>query len=336
VLEDSTTTSGAANGARDGRRSERLPVSVIVPTFNRADTLARALSSVLAQRPTGPSEIIVVDDHSQDASAEIAARLGARVIRHDRNRGAAAARNTAVAAATQPWLATLDSDDEWLPDHLATLWALRAGHVLVAGASMSWFEESSRPPAYAGTVRPRRHTLRSPAALIPQNPIPASAVLVQREAVLAAGGYNVELRYAEDWDLWLRVLERGTGIITPRVVCIYHRHGGQKSEDRKGPAETHDRIVHSYVGRPWWSARLEQRWSGLQTWDSLEEALAQGRRSKAALLVTRMFIHPQQIFAVAQRRLRFWLSMQRSQRLAGPDAAATAAAGGSNSDVPSP
>jgi glycosyltransferase involved in cell wall biosynthesis len=302
-----------------------LPVSVIMPAFNRADTLPRALASIQSQRPFLPAEVIVVDDHSDDESGEIARRYGATVIRHERTQGAAAARNTAVAAATQPWLALLDSDDEWLPDHLDVLWRLKAGHVLVAGASMACFDEPGQPPAYAGTIRSRAHTLRSPAALIPLNPLSASGVLVAREAVVAAGGYNTELGYAEDWDLWLRVLERGTGVITPSVVCLYHVHAGSKSLHAEGPVETHDKIVRSCVGRPWWSARLLDRWCGLRLWAALEAALAEGQRRKAAVLAVKLVARPQRLWAVVARRVQFALWMRRSRRLASRDQRVVAA-----------
>jgi glycosyltransferase involved in cell wall biosynthesis len=271
---------------------------------------------VASQRRYAPAEIIVVDDHSDDDSGELARRHGARVIRHERNQGAAAARNTAVAASAQPWLAMLDSDDEWLPDHLEVLWRLRDGHVLVAGASMACFDESRQPPAYAGTIRPRAHTLRSPAALIPLNPLSASAVLVAREAVVSAGGYDTELGYAEDWDLWLRVLERGTGAITPAVVCLYHVHAGSKSLHSDGPAETHNRIVTACIGRSWWSSRLLDRWCGLRIWAALEAALADGRRGQAALLAARLVVRPQRLWAVVARRVQFALWMRRGRRVA--------------------
>ncbi len=296
-----------------------LPISVIIPTFNRADTLPRALTSVQAQRPYAPAEVVVIDDHSDDESGEIARAYGARVIRHERNKGAAAARNTAVAAATQPWLAMLDSDDEWLPDHLELLWKLRGSHVLVAGASMACFDDPSHPPAYAGTVMPRARTLRSPAALIPLNPLSASAVLVARDAVVAAGGYNTQLGYAEDWDLWLRVLERGSGVITPSVVCLYHVHAGSKSLHSDGPAQTHDRIVRSCVGRSWWSSRLLDRWCGLRLWAALEAAMADRRHRQAALLAAKLVVRPQRLRAVVARRLQFSLWMRRSRRLSAHD-----------------
>jgi glycosyltransferase involved in cell wall biosynthesis len=312
-------------GSAESRAQLTLPVSVIIPTFNRADTLPRALASVQSQRRFTPAEIIVVDDHSDDDSGEIARRHGARVIRHERNEGAAAARNTAVAAASQPWLAMLDSDDEWLPDHLEVLWELRNGHVLVGGASLACFDEDGQPPAYAGTIRPRAHTLHSPAALIPLNPLSASAVLVSRDAVTSAGGYNTELGYAEDWDLWLRVLEHGTGVMTPSVVCLYHVHAGSKSLHSDGPAQTHDRIVRSCIGRPWWSSRLLDRWCGLRIWAALEKARSEGRHRQAALLAARLVVRPQRLWAVVARRVQFALWMRRSRRLAAGDRRVVAA-----------
>jgi glycosyltransferase involved in cell wall biosynthesis len=312
-------------GPAESRAQWVLPVSVIIPTFNRADTLPRALASVESQLRYTPAEIIVVDDHSEDDSGDIARRRGARVIRHERNEGAAAARNTAVAAATQPWLAMLDSDDEWLPDHLELLWDLRNGHVLVAGASLACFDDDAQPPAYAGTIRPRAHTLRSPAALIPLNPLSASAVLVSRDAVISAGGYNTELGYAEDWDLWLRVLERGTGVMTPSVVCLYHVHAGSKSLHSDGPVQTHDRIVRSYIGRPWWSARLLDRWCGLRIWAAFETAMSEGRHRQAAVLAARLVARPHRLWAVLMRRVQFALWMRRSRRLAARDQRVVAA-----------
>jgi glycosyltransferase involved in cell wall biosynthesis len=313
------------SGPAESRAQLTLPVSVIIPTFNRADTLPRALASVQSQERFAPAEIIVVDDHSDDDSGEIARRHGARVIRHERNQGAAVARNTAVAAATQPWLAMLDSDDEWLPDHLQLLWDLRNGHVLVGGASLACFDDDGQPPAYAGTIRPRPQTLRSPAALIPLNPLSASAVLVSRDAVVSAGGYNTELGYAEDWDLWLRVLERGTGVMTPSVVCLYHVHAGSKSLHSDGPVQTHDRIVRSCIGRPWWSARLLDRWCGLRMWTALETAMSEGRHRQAAVLAARLVARPQRLWAVVVRRVQFALWMRRSRRLAASDRRVVAA-----------
>ena len=99
-----------------------LPVTVIIPAYNRADTVAQAVASALAQHPAPPAEVLVVDDGSADDTAEVAERAGARVVRHAVNQRLGAARNTGLSHATQPWIALLDSDDEWLPHHLASLW----------------------------------------------------------------------------------------------------------------------------------------------------------------------------------------------------------------------
>src|SRR3954471_13927034 len=95
-------------------------VSVVIPAHNRAATLGRAVESVLSQTRQD-FEIAIVDDASTDGTvAAIAAMHDDRIrlIRHDRNRGACAARNTGIRAGSAPFVAFLDSDDEWLPHKL--------------------------------------------------------------------------------------------------------------------------------------------------------------------------------------------------------------------------
>ena len=100
-----------------------MRVSAIIPVFNRAATVGAALRSILDQ-PSVPLEVVVVDDGSaDDLAGALAPFAGAplRVIRHPANAGAAAARNTGIAAASGEWIALLDSDDVWLPTLLAEL-----------------------------------------------------------------------------------------------------------------------------------------------------------------------------------------------------------------------
>ena len=144
---------GRAAAARGG--AVTLPVTVVVPAYRATETLARALASARAQQPYPPAEILVVDDGSRDGTAALARECGATVLVHEHNRGLAAARNTAVAAATQPWLAFLDADDEWLPHHLATLWPLREGHDLVAGSAIVW-DPAWQRARFHGPVRTAR------------------------------------------------------------------------------------------------------------------------------------------------------------------------------------
>ena len=278
---------------------ETLPISVVIAVYRRPELVSRAVRSVLGQRPARAAEVLVVDDGSADGTADAAEAAGARVIRHPENRGCAAARNTGVGEATQPWIALLDSDDEWLPHHLATMWPLRDGHAVVAVSALRCGADPAED-RYFGPVARRPVVLRSPAELMfPANVISASTVMVRRGAILAAGGFDTRRRYSEDFDLWLRVLERGTAIVSPTVTALYHQHGGQKSERPTGPRETKRAIEAEYVGRAWWSPRIVERRLAKEGWDDLRSGLRAGRRRDAARAALRLLSRPRDLLAVA-------------------------------------
>ena len=208
---------------------ERLPVSVVIPAYDRADLIGRAISSVRAQSPDPPAEVIVVDDGSRDATADVAEQLGARVVRHDVNKGTAASRNSGVVAATQPWVALLDSDDEWLPHHLGALWGMRNGYLLVANSALRCAADPSEDRLH-GVVGPAPTVLRDPHRLLyPGNIIPASAVMVRRDAIESVGGFRPP-DGVEDLDLWIRIIEKGPGAVSPCIGAIYHIHARQTSQ----------------------------------------------------------------------------------------------------------
>jgi glycosyltransferase involved in cell wall biosynthesis len=286
-----------------------VPVSVVIPAYNRAELLPRAITSVLTQRPEPPVEVIVVDDGSSDATADTATRLGARVVRHERNLGESAARNTGIGAASQEWIALLDSDDEWLPHHLATLWPLRDNHALVGGATL-WLGAGSRSYGFGGTLRP---TAVSPQLLIfPENFLSCDAVLVRKDVVQAAGGFNPEIRYGADMDLWIRVLERGTGIAVPAVVAIWHLHPGQVTADRREMWAGRERIIRAYAARRWWSTRLLDQARAVNAWDSCRLALRRGELRRVMLEIAFIAEDPVRLSAVAQT----WIRRQRLKRRA--------------------
>ena len=117
----------APSGATD-----RVRFSVVIPTYNREGTLPRAIASVLAQT-AADIEIVVVDDGSTDNTAAVARAIDDPRVTYvgQPNRGVSAARNAGAAVATGEFLVFLDSDDELLPDAIATLEAAAAGHDLV-------------------------------------------------------------------------------------------------------------------------------------------------------------------------------------------------------------
>ena len=251
-----------------------LPVTVVIPAYERAALLPRALASVAAQ--TSPAaEVIVVDDGSADDSAAVAERLGARVIRHERNRGVSAARNTALVAASGEWVAFLDTDDEWLPHHLDGLWARRDAHVAVAHTAV-WVERAGRDHHAYGLAGRRPRVLRTPAPLAADNFIPLSASLVRRDAVRRAGGFDSALTHAEDLDFWIRIVEQGTVLVLPEIGAIYHLHPGQATKDAAATVRGHREAIGRYRDRPWWPrgalAAVEVR----AAWDEIRRGQTRG------------------------------------------------------------
>jgi glycosyltransferase involved in cell wall biosynthesis len=255
---------------------EALPISVIIPAWNRSARLASTLASVAAQQRR-PAEVIVVDDASDDDTSAVAAALGARVIRHADNRGIAEARNTGIRAATQPWVALLDHDDEWLPGHLAALWQVRGEHPLVSNSALACGDDPAEDRFWGAASR-HPIVVRSPAAILwPTNPIPASAAMVRRDTVLSLGGFRPP-DGVDDLDLWVRVVERGSAVISPVVGMIYRVHEGQASHDVAAMHSRHLVVARSFSDRKWWSPRLPERCIGVAAWDRLQLARARGHR----------------------------------------------------------
>jgi glycosyltransferase involved in cell wall biosynthesis len=289
--------------------NDELPVSVVIAAFEQPDLLERALASVAAQQPRGPAEILVVDDASRDGTAEVAERIGARVIRHPRNLGSTAARNAGIAAATQPWLALLDQDDEWLPGHLAHVWSLRRGHLLVASSALR-YGAGTRRDVLHGPLTRGPVVLRSPAALVyPGNCIPLSATLLRTEAVREAGAF-VHGHGVADLDLWIRLLERGTAVVSPRVTVLYRVHPAQVSQDHRMMQEAHLSVAASYAGRPWWSPDLVERWRAAAAWNNVRGAVRRGRLGEAARHAACIPRHPQRVRGLVE----MWASRARLRR----------------------
>jgi GT2 family glycosyltransferase len=285
-----------------------LPISVVIPAYNRETMVGRALASVWAQRPRPPAEVIVIDDCSTDGTGTIAAELGARVIRHERNRGLAAARNTGTHAASQPWVAMLDSDDEWLPHLLDELWRERDGHVFVSLASINCGSDPARD-RFAGATGRHPLLLDSPTKLVyPENFIAASGAMVRCDVVRAAGGYKEGLSPGEDLDFWLRALEHGTALALPKVGVIYYLHDGQLTHDKSAMADRQLEVLRSYSDRRWWSAGRVEAWRGGVAWDT-----ARRNGGRTALRSARFVAgHPARVLGLAGIRVGRWRLRRRS------------------------
>jgi glycosyltransferase involved in cell wall biosynthesis len=243
--------------------------------------------------------VIVVDDCSADATAEVAEGYGVRVLRNPQNLGEGGARNAGIRAATQPWLAFLDSDDEWLPRHLDVLWNARADHVLVSGSCL-WRGSDGRDIRLAGAVSDEPCVLESPAPLVyPENFVTASGVMVRRDDVLAVDGFREGMPLGADLDLWVRLLERGTGVVLPDPVTVYHVHEGQVTSDRTLARRRHVALIRGYADRSWASDALIERSVGVMIYDEFRQEVAARRWKAAAGQLRRLFRHPARLFGVA-------------------------------------
>lgn len=278
--------------------AERWDVTVVIPAKNRAHMVGRAVDSIMAQT-VAPRRVLVVDDGSSDGTGEVAERHGAHVIRIDQSGGSGPARNRGVEAAESSWVAFLDSDDFWHPGHLAGLRAHAAGHVLLAAPA----RQGDR---VIGNVRGRTMHL-SPASLLdPGNPIVTSGAAVRKDALVAAGLFRA-LPRAQDLDLWLRVLEQGSGIALAEPTVTYSVHDQQVSKDKSLTRACFDQILDDCEARPWFRAGDRDRAYARWRWDEFRAA-SRGRDvaktfSSARWFLVRPSVWPALGRVLAERRL---------------------------------
>lgn len=217
---------------------DRPTVSVIVANYNGAAYLADAIRSI-QQQTLRNLELIVSDDGSQDDSVAIVTRMMAddpriRILRGDRNRGPAAARNAALAVANGTWIAVMDADDLMHPERLEKLvdWARRDGAELAADNLVEFFARSSWRPRpfltgkwaaapfwidFAGYIRQNIFFGRGP-QLGFLKPVFQGSLLQQCR-------YDETLRIGEDYDLVVRILARGRKLrIYPEPLYFYRKH----------------------------------------------------------------------------------------------------------------
>ena len=203
-----------------------MQASVVIPTYNRADVVVRAIASALAQTRS-PGEIIVVDDGSTDDTAARVPSLGdprVRYIRQD-NAGVSAARNAGVRAARGEVVAFLDSDDVWKPGKLEHDLRVLEHHPEVDAVftDLDKHDGDTYVASFARDCPPfvellARHTGADPIVfdprelrllLLEQVPIMPSAFAIRREVFERVGGFDSSWRSWEDWELFLRLSAAG-------------------------------------------------------------------------------------------------------------------------------
>lgn len=206
-------------------------VSVIVPTFNRAATLLRALNSVAVQTYR-EWELLVVDDGSTDGTAEVVRQWlenrnladRARLLPPLENQGVSRARNRGAEAARGEWLAFLDSDDEWLPDRLERQMPLTKQFKIIHGEEI-WIRNGVRVNAMTKHKKSGGRIFTRCVDLCCVSP---SAVLVEKNLFHLMSGFREDFPVCEDYELWLRIAARyEIGFVEAPIL---HKFGGHEDQ----------------------------------------------------------------------------------------------------------
>ena len=182
-----------------------IPVSVIIPTFNRADKVVRAISSVLDQTFTD-FEIIVVDDGSTDATKKALEPFRDRIsyIVNSSNLGVSAARNKGIVFSRAPLIAFLDSDDYWLHDKLMVQvdFFKHNPTAVACQTEEMWIRNGVRVNPGKRHLKPSGDIFEPSLKLCLVSP---SAVMLKRSLLKTVGLFDEGLPVCEDYDLWLRI-----------------------------------------------------------------------------------------------------------------------------------
>lgn len=192
---------------------DKIRISAIIPTFNRAAVIERALDSILEQS-LPPAEVIVVDDGSTDNTSQVIAPYLDRikVVRREHH-GAAGARNYGVEMAQHEWIAFLDSDDYWVSNYLERMTA--AIH-LTSGEAKIYFTDTARPDSESGkrlwetsgfTLHDDLKLVHDAADWVMMRPQPMmlQSSVINRDAYLEIGGLWDQLPLRHDTHFFLRM-----------------------------------------------------------------------------------------------------------------------------------
>jgi len=206
-------------------------VSVIIPTYNRAEYLNRAMDSVLDQT-RAPDELIIVDDGSTDNTLEIVEQVASRAalpvkVIHRRNRGAAAARNVGIEHAVGDILCFLDSDDWWDRKKIELqLEALRRKpDCLISHTGEIWFRNGVR------VNQKKKHAPGNGyifASCLGMCVVGMSTVMARKELFAEYGLFNEELPCCEDYDLWLRIAREQPFLLVDQALTL--KEGGRDDQ----------------------------------------------------------------------------------------------------------
>jgi glycosyltransferase involved in cell wall biosynthesis len=238
--------------------------SVIIPTYNCLEFLGNALEGVRLQR-INDIEIIVVDDGSTDGSdhwlADQAKRDPRLIVLQGERKGPATARNLAIARAQSELVAFLDADDFWMPKKLENQLAFHETnpgvtfsftdylHIDIEGKTYGTCFEFWRPN-YSGRQAGEFSVIHDAEnELLACNVVGTSTVMASRAALQNANGFATDLQSAEDWDLWLKLANRGKVAVSNAVTMNYLMRPNGETQNRQGRIAAMKGIIAPYEKR---------------------------------------------------------------------------------------
>ena len=236
-----------------------LPVAVIIPTYNRGHTLARALDSVL-QQTTQPNEIWVIDDGSTDNTPALLEEHYPQIdVVRQENSGVSAARNRGVNKSRSDWLAFLDSDDEWLPQKLECQFAAikEDPEINIVHTDEIWIRNGVRVNPMQKHRKQGGDIFEQSLGLCAMSP---STILLRRCLIEEEGGFDESLPACEDYDLWLRLCcKYEVSYVDEMLIRKYGGHEDQLSRQYWGMDRFRIKAIAKLLRRGELNTRQEEQ-----------------------------------------------------------------------------
>ena len=211
-----------------------MKISVIIPTYNRKKTLARAIQSVINQS-LSPFEILIIDDGSNDGTQEwVKENFQSIKYIYQNNRGVSSARNIGIENANGDWVAFLDSDDEWLSNKLhEQVIAIESNpKIKFFHTNEIWIRNGVRVNQMKKHKKYGGYIFEKCLDMCRVSP---SSVLIQKEVFDNIGVFDESLRVCEDYDLWLRITSKYPVVfLDVPLIYKYGGHADQLSKVKDG------------------------------------------------------------------------------------------------------
>lgn len=198
--------------------NKKPTVSVIIPTYNRAHLVGRAIQSVLNQTYRD-FELIIVDDGSTDNTEEVIKQFQKqdkriKYLLHEKNRGGSAARNTGIKNTSGVFLSFLDSDDQWLPNKLESEVKILYNNqnCIICVTGYKFINENNEKIISCSNINKKNISQK---IVLRGECITTNDFTVRKDLTVKIGGFDEALPARQDWDFWIRITSMGLGLQVP-------------------------------------------------------------------------------------------------------------------------